>query len=249
MPPQTIPILVGHRGWPARFPENTLAGFAAAVAAGARWLECDVQLSADHVPFVCHDASLKRTAELDLDITSSPARELDGISIGEAARFGTRYADIKLSRLSALANWLVAQPAVRLFVEIKRQSLSYHGVQPVVSAIMTALQSALPQCAVISFDHACLDMARRQGAQAIGWAVKNTGDDARRTANTLKPDYLFTDEKLFVRMRNALPGNWQWIAYHTESAERVLELGRQGANMVETNDVGSLLSDPRLSPA
>ncbi|HEY9197768.1 MAG TPA: glycerophosphodiester phosphodiesterase family protein, partial [Gammaproteobacteria bacterium] len=49
------PILIAHRGYAARHPENTLSALQAAVAAGARWLEFDVQLSADHEPVLLHD--------------------------------------------------------------------------------------------------------------------------------------------------------------------------------------------------
>lgn len=246
MVPQTVPMLVGHRGWPAQFPENTLEGFAAAVAAGARWLECDVQLSADRVPFVCHDASLQRTAGRDLDITTTPAHALDAISVGEAAHFSARFAAVRLARLTALTDWLTRQPDVTQFVEIKRQSLRHHGMQPVVDAVMAALRPALKQCIVISFDHNCLVPARRLGAARVGWAVEAADEQARRSATELQPDYLFTDEKLFARMRAALPGPWQWIVYHTEDAGRVLELAGQGASMVETNDIGTLLGDARL---
>lgn len=249
MPPHSAPVLVGHRGWPVYWPENTLEGFAAAADAGARWLECDVQVSSDHVPFICHDVSLKRTAGLDLDITLTPAQQLDGISVGEPARFGKRFAAVRLARLDALAGWLPGQANVRQFVEIKRESLRRHGRPAVVDVVMHALQPALRQCVVISFDHAALELARRQGAATIGWAVETASAEARQTATGLQPDYLFTDEKLFVRMRDALPGPWQWIVYHTEEAARALALTEQGAYLVETNDIGTLLRDPRLNPA
>ena len=182
MASQITPTLIGHRGWPARWPENTLEGFVAAVAVGARWLECDVQLSGDLVPFVCHDVSLKRTAGLDREITTLSAPELDAIGVGESARFGARYANLKLPRLSALVAWLLTHSTVKLFVEIKRQSLRYHGVEPVVAKVMQTLQTALGQCAVISFDHACLGLARQQGAPVIGWAVENSTEQARQMA-------------------------------------------------------------------
>ncbi|MDE1888211.1 MAG: glycerophosphodiester phosphodiesterase, partial [Gammaproteobacteria bacterium] len=232
--------------WPARYPENTLEGFAAAVAAGARWLECDVQLSADHVPFVCHDASLQRTAGRDLDITATPARELDAIGVGEPARFGARFAAVRLARLTALADWLKLQPGVTQFVEIKRQSLRHHSMQPVVDAVMAALRPVLKQCVVISFDHACLEPAIQQGAARIGWALETVSEQVRHSAAELRPDYLFTDEKLFARMHTALPGPWKWIVYHTEDAARVLQLADQGADMVETNDIGTLLTDVHM---
>ncbi len=55
---------IAHRGWSARFPENTLPAFAAAWAAGADELELDVRLSADGVPVVLHDPILERVCDL-----------------------------------------------------------------------------------------------------------------------------------------------------------------------------------------
>lgn len=57
----TLPTLLGHRGIAARAPENTLEGFRRAKAAGMTWVEFDVMLTADGVPVVIHDNSVKRT--------------------------------------------------------------------------------------------------------------------------------------------------------------------------------------------
>ena len=54
--------LVAHRGNALEFPENTLPAFESAVQLGCRWLECDVQLTADGTPFVVHDVDLLRVA-------------------------------------------------------------------------------------------------------------------------------------------------------------------------------------------
>jgi len=57
-----LPKVIGHRGTPKRAPENTVAGFTLAADAGVAWVELDVQLSADLVPFVFHDHVLERTS-------------------------------------------------------------------------------------------------------------------------------------------------------------------------------------------
>lgn len=49
------PVVVGHRGAPLLARENTPASFAAALAAGASWVELDVRRSADGVLVVHHD--------------------------------------------------------------------------------------------------------------------------------------------------------------------------------------------------
>jgi glycerophosphoryl diester phosphodiesterase len=57
-------VLIAHRGGQELFPENTMPAFLAAVDALQPHanLEFDVQLSADGVPVVIHDATLVRTA-------------------------------------------------------------------------------------------------------------------------------------------------------------------------------------------
>jgi glycerophosphoryl diester phosphodiesterase len=50
--------LQGHRGARGLFPENTLEGFAAAIAMGIDAIELDVAVTADGVPVVFHDAAL-----------------------------------------------------------------------------------------------------------------------------------------------------------------------------------------------
>lgn len=57
----TQPFLWAHRGASRRAPENTMAAFAAAYAAGADGLELDIHLSHDNVPVVIHDETLDRT--------------------------------------------------------------------------------------------------------------------------------------------------------------------------------------------
>jgi glycerophosphoryl diester phosphodiesterase len=50
-------VIVAHRGYAFRYPENTLEAFQAAVDAGAKWVEVDVQLR-DGVPVLAHDAGV-----------------------------------------------------------------------------------------------------------------------------------------------------------------------------------------------
>ena len=52
------PELIGHRGARALFPENTIAGFEAALAAGVRSFEIDVGMTRDGVVVLSHDACL-----------------------------------------------------------------------------------------------------------------------------------------------------------------------------------------------
>src|SRR5579871_5055521 len=106
MTAKTVPTLVAHRGYPSKYPENTLLGIQAAVQAGARWFEFDVQCSKDLVPLLCHDDSLKRTAGLERDIMDLTAAELAKVDVGYATRFGDRYAGTHPTPLTELIAWL-----------------------------------------------------------------------------------------------------------------------------------------------
>ncbi|RMZ79928.1 hypothetical protein DV738_g3050, partial [Chaetothyriales sp. CBS 135597] len=55
-----LPQTISHRGYKARYPENTLAAFRGAVEAGTHALETDIRLSKDSVVVLSHDADLKR---------------------------------------------------------------------------------------------------------------------------------------------------------------------------------------------
>lgn len=56
----SIMLLFAHRGWSARYPENSLAAFAAAAQRPIAGCEGDVRLTADGGVIVCHDAHLGR---------------------------------------------------------------------------------------------------------------------------------------------------------------------------------------------
>lgn len=76
------PLVIAHRGFSAKFPENTLLAFDEAVKVGATAIEFDVQLDADDEAVVFHDFVLGRTtpeedAERVRFLTTDEFLELD----------------------------------------------------------------------------------------------------------------------------------------------------------------------------
>ena len=242
MAPPTVPTLVAHRGYPSRYPENTLIGIRAAVAAGARWFEFDVQLSRDYVPFLCHDDSLERTAGLKRHIWDLSAAELAAVDVGERARFGTRYAGTPPTQLAELVAWLQQQPGVHAFVEVKAESLGHFGHEAVMDQVMEALRPALPQCVIISFDAPCLLQARERGAGPVGWALDDLGPASVTWATGSKPEYLFAGDRMFPEALVAFKGSWRWAVYQTQDPAHAVELAAQGADLVETDAIGDMLT-------
>lgn len=62
------PLIIAHRGWSAKYPENTILAFDKAVQVGARAIEFDVQLDADGEAVVFHDFVLGRTTPEEEEI-------------------------------------------------------------------------------------------------------------------------------------------------------------------------------------
>ncbi len=79
---KNIPLIIGHRGASADAPENTLAAFQMAIAAGADGVEFDVQLAKDGVPVVIHDDTLVRTGNRNEKIADLTSKQLGKIDVG-----------------------------------------------------------------------------------------------------------------------------------------------------------------------
>lgn len=68
------PLVIAHRGYSIFAPENTLASFELALAAGADLVELDYHHSKDGIPVVIHDATLDRTTDANDRLSASKIR-------------------------------------------------------------------------------------------------------------------------------------------------------------------------------
>ena len=71
----------GHRGYCAKYPENTLASFKAAMDLGVDQIEFDIWMSKDGVPVLMHDENAKRTTGVDKLITEMTLEEIGKTSL------------------------------------------------------------------------------------------------------------------------------------------------------------------------
>lgn len=78
--------IVAHRGYSARYPENSRLAFERAIEAGADWVETDVRRSADGVLVCWHDADLARVTGVATVIAQTSAADLAAIALPGGAR-------------------------------------------------------------------------------------------------------------------------------------------------------------------
>ena len=105
-------MVAGHRGDSANYPENTMAAFRAAIAAGVDMIETDVRLSSDGVPVLIHDRTVDRTTDGTGYVKEKTFAEL------RALNAGTETAPQQIPTLEELLE-LLATTDVTLNLEVK----------------------------------------------------------------------------------------------------------------------------------
>lgn len=243
------PELIAHRGYALRYPENTLPSLRAAIEAGAWYVECDVQLTADGVPVLLHDSDLWRTGQVEKSVLGMTLDEVLQVEVNETDRLGPRFSGVTVPLLGELAELLEEHRQVTAFVELKRASLQRFGVERVVDRVLEALEPVLARCVIISFDRTAAARARESGAAEVGWVLEEWGDDQRAHADALKPDYVFCDYRMIPDDAELWPGPWRWALYEVIEPELALSLAAFGAHFVETMAIKEMLADRRLIPA
>lgn len=211
-----------------------MIGYQAAVAAGARFVELDVQLSADKVPVLFHDRNMLRLCGHNGKIGDYTIARLSQFRTGYFDRFGYRYAQNPITRLDEFVTWLRKQTAVTAFVEIKRNSLEQFGIDVVVSNIIETIRPAERQCVLISYSLDALAHARKLGWNQVGAVIDDWKGHNLSAVKSLKPQYFFCDYETLPRFGQlGIPGI-RTAVYETVDPQLATQLMDRGIDLVET---------------
>jgi len=240
--PTDLPEIIAHRGNAAEFPENTLQGLESAVSLGVRHLEFDVQLTADLVPVLFHDADLARVAgrpDCVHEITWSALAE---IPVGEVERLGNAHAFTYPPSLAQAVDALQGWEDVTAFVEVKRASIRRFGREAVLRRIAEVLQPALDRCVLISFDLPSIKILRLMTGARIGWVLSQYDTEAQAQAAELAPQFLFMNlERLPAEPEPLWSGPWDWALYEVRDLATATACRQRGVRYVETMAVRDLV--------
>jgi glycerophosphoryl diester phosphodiesterase len=236
------PELIAHRGEPENYPENSLEGYRAVLGAGARYIETDIQISADGIPVLSHDPTLLKITGTELEVTKTSYRVIRELPAGQPEYFGERFMHLHITNLSEFAALLKHWPDARAFIEMKNASIAAFGVERVTDLILEALAEVVHQCMIISFLPEAVAHARKASGLPIGWVVPQWSEENRAMASVLKPEYLFCNRKRLPPPDVALwEGPWKWVVYTVNDLDEALNFASRGIDMVETNAISSLL--------
>jgi glycerophosphoryl diester phosphodiesterase len=245
-----IPQLVAHRGYPRHYPENTLIGLEAAITAGARFVEVDVQLSRDRVPVLFHDRDLKRLCGVSGKVHDLHYEELWRLRVAERERFGDRFKDVHITRLAELGHLLIRHPEVTAFIELKRSSLERFGVESLLTLVRRSLKPALAQCVLISYSLEALVAARQHGWPRLGAVIDRWDERRQELMAEIGPAFLFCDADGLPRAGRLQAGNMKLVVFEVADPPLALALAARGIDFIETFAVGEMLQEiSRLAPS
>lgn len=237
-----IPVLVAHRGYMEKFPENSLSAIRAALDAGACMVEFDIQMAANEQLIVLHDDNFKRTAGAPHSVFKQ--QDYTQISVHESKRFGDAFNPEPVPSLTQVLELLIQYPDTTAFVEIKDESLQQWGLEKVVDKVLLCIEQAKHQCVIISDNLDALLYASNKADNKIGWVIHRYDNIHLELAAKHVPDYLICN---FKRISSDLwQGGWQWMLYDISDPELAIEWANKGAELIETRDIGGMLLHPDL---
>ncbi|UQZ82128.1 Glycerophosphoryl diester phosphodiesterase [Paenibacillus konkukensis] len=142
-------IGLAHRGYPKKYPENTLVSFQAALDLSFSHLELDVNLTKDGVPVVIHDPTVNRTTNGKGRVVDYTWEELQRL------RTGGEQSIPLLKDVLALA-----KGRAKVDIELKQSGDLYPGLEEKV--LETVRECGVQdQVFVTSFDHYSIQRMRQ----------------------------------------------------------------------------------------
>ena len=228
------PLLIGHRGYPARYPENTMASFEGAIKAGCDMIELDVTLTKDRKVVVIHDDTLDRTTEGKGSVIDHTLEEIKRLDAG--SWFDSRFSSERVPELSEV----LKLTADRCLLNIEIKQSAFEADYPadaiehqVVDLVKTA--GTMDRVIISSFDKRILQrIAAMEAPPAVAF-ISNHGAD-KSVLEMLLAIKAFSWHPRFkaltrdqVDMLHAAGLKiFPWTINTREEAERILALGVDG---------------------
>jgi glycerophosphoryl diester phosphodiesterase len=170
------PLLIGHRGYPARYPENTMSSFRGAMEAGCDMIELDVALTKDRKVVVIHDDTLDRTTTGRGRVKDRMFEEIQMLDAG--SWFDSRFSSERVPELSEV----MELTAGRCLLNIEIKESAFEACYPtdaiehqVVAMVKTA--AAMDRVIISSFEQRILQrIAAMEAPPAVAF-ISNHGAD------------------------------------------------------------------------
>jgi len=241
--------VVAHRGLAAKFPENTLSAFRAALEAGASYLELDLQISADGTAIIHHDWDTLRTCGVPGVVGDQAAEELLRLRAGYAERFGEEFRDEPLPCLADLCELLADWPEVTAFLEIKPHSVERFGASAVLDAVLPHAEPLGARAVLLSFSKEVLAAARNRSPLPRGVACERYEELSAEAVQALEPEHVFCDVEHLPETGDLAIEGRTLTVWEVVDPALSRELLARGVDLIETFSCDTLITALAQDPA
>jgi glycerophosphoryl diester phosphodiesterase len=246
-------LVIAHRGYSAKYPENTLAAFQAAIAAGADMIELDVHLTRDGALIVTHDFELGRTSNGKGNILSHDSATLRALDAGSWFD-----ADFRFERFPVLGEVLaLAKGKIDLNIELKEETLinpEAYEAMATKTLVLVRSHGMIDQVIVSSFEWKALEAVRAQNSGIRLGLLNHEPDQGLRwdKAERIRPySYHPNQAKLSESAAREIHGRGlKLLPYTANTDEEFRRLRSIGADGIITNEVEKLktFTERTISP-
>jgi glycerophosphoryl diester phosphodiesterase len=232
---------VAHRGYQKLYPENTLLSHQKAIDAGALYLETDVQLSADLLPVLYHDAGLKRVSGCAGRVSKLPYSELCDLSAYEPKRLGTKFISEKIASLANFVKLLERHTEITAYIEVKSEAVAFAGAAKTFTVVHDCIQPVANRCFLISSNLAFISHARHCGWQKCGVILSKWRDLNKQQIKDINPDTIFCQFQKIPRGLSLLTIKPELVLYEITTPQQAAYWLDRGASKVETFEIGNMI--------
>jgi glycerophosphoryl diester phosphodiesterase len=168
---RAAPLVIAHRGFSGRYPENTLEAFRAAVEAGTNGIELDARLSKDSHVVVLHDRLVDRTTDGRGPVGTFTLAELKRLDAG--AWFDGRFRSVRVPTLDEVFDCVPRNCLVNIELKV-RGTGAFALVKRVVGAVRRHNRTGTTLLASFNPIALCIARALEPGLpRGYIWTIKH----------------------------------------------------------------------------
>lgn len=208
--------IYAHRGYSARYPENTVISFSQALKHNCQGIECDVQLTRDLVPVIIHDETVKRTALVAKRLVSQLTYEEMKTLDFSAHRPGS-YSPQRIMTLQELLILIKeSKKDITLNLELKNSVVPYEGLEDIVLREVKGFENSI-DVLYSSFNHDSIRRLNAMGrglktAPLVGHSIPNLSDYVKKLGSS---GVHLAQKLLTARILNDLLDNGLFVNVYT----------------------------------
>nr|WP_072515111.1 glycerophosphodiester phosphodiesterase family protein [Ndongobacter massiliensis] len=220
--------IFAHRGYSAKYPENSMLAFQKAVEVGCDAIELDVHFSRDYKLVIIHDDALSRTTNAVGFVRHHSLRDLQNYELTGDYEGDPQH----ILTLEEYLRWAKDRP-IQTNIELKNDRFRYPGMEEAVMKLIHAMDM-FDQVLLSSFSAESIALLKLKWPQMrCGWLIDEMRDTTLDKALEIKADSLhpsidIVDEELIVQVHETGLSIYAYTANSDEELERMKSLGVDG---------------------